>query len=116
MLNEPKFYVAQTIHECDNGWKFLLQDGENNIGEEKFTWPYFLTDGVYTENSKINVKTMQIDYENRKLFHGVVEGVRECIGRVFAVLFKSFGIFNISARIWCTEEINFKACTITQNM
>lgn len=38
--------------------------------------------------------------------------------RVFGVLFKRFGILNIPARLWCSEDLKsvVKACTIIHNM
>lgn len=98
---------------------FPPHDVEYSIGSEKFNWYYFLADGIYPENYKLFIQSLPNSTEQKKKkYSKVQEGVRKCVERVFAVLFKRFGILNVPGRLWCDKEIGHiaQACVILHNM
>lgn len=99
--------------------KFPPHDVKYNIGTGLFNWTYFLTDGIYQTMLKLFIQSLPHATENaKKLFSKLKKGARKCVERVFAVLFKQFGILNIPARIKCDKDMVqiHKACLIVHNM
>lgn len=119
MLNDIDIMWLSPLMNAIKVGMFPPQDVEYVIGEEKFNWYYFLADGIYPQNFKIFIQSLPNSTEKkRKKFSKVQEGARKCVERVFAVLFKRFGILNVPGRLWCDKEIGSiaKACVILHNM
>lgn len=119
MLNDLDIMWLSPLMNAIKVGEFPSHGVEYKIGDEVFNWVYFLTDGIYPDNFKIFIQSVpNATEEAKKLFSRMQEGSRKCVERVFAVLFKRFGILNIPARIWCDKEMAtiIKACAILHNM
>lgn len=65
-----------------------------------------MTDGIYPDAFKIFIQSFHHATEYaQKLFSKLQEGASKCVERVFAVLFKRFGISNIPALIWYDKNM-----------
>lgn len=119
MLNDLDIMWLSPLMNAIKVGKFPSHDVKYNLGTESFDWLYFLTDGIYPDSFKIFIQSLPHATEDaKKLFSKLQEGARKCVERVFAVLFKRFGILNIPARIWCDKDMVkiIKACVIIHNM
>lgn len=120
MINDDNIMWLSPLMNSIMIGKFPPMNITYNIGNERFTWFYFLADGIYPPNYKIYIQTISPPTaEREKLFSRLQVGIRKCIERVFGVIFKTFGILNIPSRLWCSNNENtniIKACAIIHNM
>ncbi|MEM1283722.1 MAG: transposase family protein [Chlamydiota bacterium] len=119
MLNDIDIMWLSPLMNSIKIGRFPPKNVKYTIDGQEFDWLYFLADGVYPRNFKIFISTLlNASSKKDKLFCKMQEGARKCVERVFAVLFKRFGILNVPGRLWSEQEMGYviKTCVILHNM
>lgn len=118
MLNDLNILQSSPLFAHMQAGQYSPNDVSILIGTYTLRWFYFFTDSIYP-SWKIFVKTFSVPTTAKhQAFAKPEEGVRNCVKRVFWVLFQQFPIIQRRARGWSVSDCVqiLTCCTILHNM